>query len=141
MDKNADGTYRSGVFSAEWTAGAIVMVRSMLRYYESRSSHLGAREIVQVLRSDENNMVQGLQALRFDRYVGGSLPGKPRDYANLIVEAEGPLAAQPYLYASARYLIPFGWYANPLPSTCSTAWVLLVADRYDPFIYGGGYVH
>jgi len=139
--QNADGTFRSGVLSAEWTAGAIVMVRSMLRYYESRASDPRAREFVQQLRSDESNMIEGIQALRFDRYVAGSLPGKPSDYAHLTHEAAGPLATQPYLYASTRYLIPFGWYANPLPSTCSTAWILLVADGYDPFVYGGGYGH
>jgi len=139
--RNADGTYRSGELSAEWTAGAIVMVRSMIRYYESLSPDPRAAEFVRELRSDEADMIQGIQALRFDRYVAGSLPGKPKNYANLIVEPEGPQGAQPYLYASTRYLIPFGWYANPLPSTCSTAWVLLVADGYDPFVYGGGYVH
>jgi hypothetical protein len=31
----ADGAFKSGILSAEWTAGAIVMVRSMLRYYEA----------------------------------------------------------------------------------------------------------
>ena len=141
--QNADGTFRSGVLSAEWTAGAIVMVRSMLRHYEGlgQGPDTRAREFVRQLHADEDSMIQGIQALRFDRYVAGSLPGKPRDYANLIVEAEGPPATQPYLYASSRYLIPFGWYANPLPSTCSTAWILLVADGYDPFIYGGRYVH
>jgi hypothetical protein len=76
--------------------------------------------------------------LRVDRYVAGSFPGKPKNYAKLIAEPRAPLAAQPYLYASSRYRIPFGWYANPLPSTSSTAWILLVADKYDPFLYGGG---
>jgi hypothetical protein len=28
-----------------------------------------------------------------------------------------------------------------LPSTCATAWILLVADHYDPFVYGGGLAH
>ena len=31
--QTADGSFRSGILSAEWTAGAIVMVRSMRRYY------------------------------------------------------------------------------------------------------------
>jgi hypothetical protein len=44
---------------------------------------------------------------------------------------------QPYVYASRRYAIPFGWYANPLPSTCATAWVLMLAAGFDPFGYGG----
>jgi hypothetical protein len=43
----------------------------------------------------------------------------------------------PWLYASRRYLIPFGWQANPLPSTCATAWALLLDAHYDPFGLGG----
>jgi len=140
-----DGAFRSGVLSAEWTAGAIVMVRSLLRHYGAtpRGARVYARaqEFVHELRADETSMIRGIQELRFDRYVAGSMPGKPANYQNLMVEPTGPLAPQPYLYASSRYRIPFGWYANPLPSTCSTAWILLVADNYDPFVYGGGLAH
>ncbi len=137
-----DGSFRSGILSAEWTAGAIVMVRSMLRHYATvpggSAAYGRAQEFIRQLRLDEDSMIEGIQELRFDRYVAGSLRGKPGNYANLIVEPREPLATQPYLYASSRYRIPFGWYANPLPSTCSTAWILLVADKYDPFLYGGG---
>ncbi len=140
--QTADGSFRSGILSAEWTAGAIVMVRSMLRHYATvpggSDTYARAQKIVGQLRSDEDDMIRGIQELRFDRYVAGSFPGKPKNYANLMVEPRGPLATQPYLYASSRYRIPFGWYANPLPSTCATAWILLVADHYDPFLYGGG---
>lgn len=138
----ADGAFRSGVLSAEWTAGAIVMVRSMLSYYgatpRGSQAYARTREFVRQLRADEAAMIRGIQELRFDRYVAGSMPGKPGSYASLVVEPTRPLAAQPYLYASSRYQIPFGWYANPLPSTCATAWIFLVADGYDPFVYGGG---
>jgi hypothetical protein len=34
-------------------------------------------------------------------------------------------------------VIPFGWVANPLPSTCATVWALLLDARYDPFGFGG----
>lgn len=143
--QTAAGVFRSGVLSAEWTAGAIVMVRSMLRHYgatpRGSPAYARAQEFVRQLRVDEASMIRGIQELRFDRYVAGSMPGKPANYQNLIAEPTGPLAAQPYLYASTRYRIPFGWYANPLPSTCATAWILLVADGYDPFVYGGGIAH
>jgi hypothetical protein len=118
------------------------MVRALLRHYgatpRGSPSYARAQEFVRELRADETSMIRGIQELRFDRYVAGSMPGKPAHYQNLMVEPTRPLATQPYLYASSRYRIPFGWYANPLPSTCSTAWVLLVADNYDPFVYGGG---
>jgi hypothetical protein len=47
------------------------------------------------------------------------------------------LIFEPYLYASRRYHIPFGWVANPLPSTAATAWMIMLANSYDPFGYGG----
>jgi hypothetical protein len=87
---------------------------------------------VKALREDEAALLEGVQTLRFDRYMGTAFPGKPADYGNLIVQP-----SKPYLYASKRYQIPFGWYANPLPSTASTGWMIMVADDYDPFAYGG----
>jgi hypothetical protein len=139
--QGVDGKFRNGVLSAEWTAGAIVMVRNMLKYYRSvakESEHaVDAREYERVLQEDERQMLLGVQELRFDRYTAGALDGKPHGYSSLIVEPAEPIRAAPYLYASKRYRIPFGWYANPLPSTSSSAWIVLLADNYDPFGYGG----
>jgi hypothetical protein len=136
---NPDGTYKQGVLSGEWTAGAIVMVRNMIRHYgegQRPSSGVvagaGAEKYARGLREDESAMLEAVQSLRFDRYQHTDFPGKPAGYQNLIVEA-----SEPYLYASRRHLIPFGWYANPLPSTASTAWMVMVADGFDPFGYGG----
>jgi hypothetical protein len=133
---NPDGTYRQGILSAEWTAGAIVMLRTLIRHYEAipgdSRNYAEARQYVKALREDEAAMLEGVQTLRFDRYRGTAFPGKPADYGNLIVQP-----SKPYLYASKRYQIPFGWYANPLPSTASTGWMIMVADYYDPFAYGG----
>jgi hypothetical protein len=139
--QKADGAFRSGVMSAEWTAGAIVMLRNMIAYYGSfdadSSDAARARDWAVQLRADERALLAGLQHLQFTRYVKASFPGKPPDYANLIVEATTPVPCEPYLYASRRYFVPFGWYGNPLPSTSSTAWAILVADHYDPFGYAG----
>ena len=136
-----EGEFRQGVLSAEWTAGAIVMVRNMIDYYSSVTpgSHDAARasDWVASLRADEQALMAGMQHLQFSRYIKTDFPGKPTDYANLIVEPTSPVRSEPYLYSSRRYLIPFGWYGNPLPSTSSTAWAVLVADHYDPFGYGG----
>jgi hypothetical protein len=136
-----EGVFRSGVLSAEWTAGAIVMLRNMIDYYSSLAPDspdaVRARDWVATLRTDERALVIGMQHLQFSRYIKANLPGKPRDYANLIVEPTSPVRSEPYLYSSRRYLVPFGWYGNPLPSTSSTAWAVLVADHYDPFGYGG----
>jgi hypothetical protein len=128
------GDFRAGVLSAEWTAGAIVMVRNMIQHYRATP---GGTPLVAKLAQDEARMLAGIQQLRFGRYVAASIPGKPPGYANLIVQPATPAGSEPYLYSSRRYFIPFGWYGNPLPSTAASAWVILVADRYDPFGYAG----
>jgi hypothetical protein len=136
-----DGGFRSGVLSAEWTAGAIVMGRNMIQYYGSLAPDAPdaarAREWVARLRADERALMAGMRQLQYSRYIEASVPGKPPGYARLIVEPTRPVRSEPYLYSSRRYLIPFGWYGNPLPSTSSTAWAILIADHYDPFGYGG----
>jgi len=133
---NKDGTYKQGILSAEWTAGAINMVRSMIHYYEHPSaSSVGDVDLqgyVNSLKQDETAMLEGLQTLRIDHYIAANFPGKPDSYGSLIHQS-----SKPYVYASKRYFIPFGWYANPLPSTCATSWVIMLAHRYDPFGYAG----
>lgn len=142
-DKDGNGLdshrkYQQGILSAEWTAGAINMVRVMIAYYQtvpsSSSNYQMAKKYIKSLISDENSMLTNIQNLRIDKYKLVNFPGKPANYDSLL-SSENYL---PYLYASKRYMIPFGWYANPLPSTCSTAWMIMVADRFNPFVYGGG---
>src|SRR5205085_2571090 len=43
-----------------------------------------------------------------------------------------------YLYANKRYFIPWGWWANAIPSLASSAWVILVDTDFNPFVLGGG---
>lgn len=43
------------------------------------------------------------------------------------------------LYASQRYYIPFGWWANNIPSTASTGWAVLVDSNHNPFLLTGAY--
>lgn len=135
------GDFRAGVLSAEWTAGAIVMVRNMIHHYRSPPRNAvesaKAQVFVSKLADDESRMIAGIQSLRYDRYIQGRIPGKPADYANLVVEPTTPVKSEPYLYSSRRYFIPFGWYGNPIPSTAASAWVILIADRFDPFGYAG----
>jgi hypothetical protein len=130
------GAYKQGIMSAEWTAGAIDAVRNMLSYYGSErpsSSHYSsAQKYLATLKQDESTMLRALGKLRIDRYTSTDFPGKPDAYAKLI-----SLKTKPYLYGSRRYHIPFGWYANPIPSTASTAWVIMIANHYDPFGIGG----
>ncbi|MCL2458775.1 MAG: hypothetical protein FWF31_08015, partial [Desulfobulbus sp.] len=132
-----DGRYRQGVLSGEWTAGAITMVQAMIAHYQSidRSSLQApqAGQMVDMLRLDKQAMLTAMEFLRIDNYSAAGFPGTPEQYDQLF-----NLAAKPYLYASKRYLIPFGWYANPMPSTCATSWMVMVANGYNPFLPGGG---
>lgn len=137
---DADGRFRQGVLSAEWTAGAINMVRGLARHYESVKD-VANRQLAQrharSLRDDEAAMLAGVQTLRFDRYVATDFPGKPARYEALMGLARDSPARGAYLYASRRHAIPFGWYANPLPSTCASAWMIMLAHDFDPFAYAG----
>jgi len=133
----ADSIYRQGVLSGEWTAGAITMVRALLDHYQAIGAgspdHDAAGRFVADLRQDEQTMLAAMTKLRLDTYADAGFPGTPENYGQLF-----KLSTKPYLYASKRYSIPFGWYANPIPSTCATAWMVMVANRYNPFLPGGG---
>lgn len=130
------GHYRQGVMSVEWTAGAIAAVRNMLHAYAaeppSSPRFSAAQTYVARLKADEAAMLTAIEGLRADLYPSKGFPATPPDYANLV-----PVKTKPYLYASRRHYIPFGWYANPLPSTASTAWMIMIANGYDPFGIGG----
>ncbi len=134
---DVDGNYRQGVLSTEWSAGAITMVREMIAHYQKVPSNspqsATARNLVATLKQDEQSMLAALTKLRIDTYSTAGFPGQPPRYSRLL-----QLPTRPYLYASKRYFVPFGWYANPLPSTCSTAWMIMVVNHYNPFVYGGG---
>ena len=80
-------------------------------------------------------MLAAMDNMRLDNYTSAAFPGQPKHYRQLFP----PRQTNPYVYASKRYLIPFGWYANPIPSTCATAWMIMVRDGYNPLVYGGKY--
>lgn len=133
---DAAGRFRQGVLSVEWTAGAITMVRSLIDHYRTLSpaspGTQQARAFLDTLHADEQSMLAAMERLRVDTYADTPFPGQPQRYRSLF-----PLATRPYLYASRRHSIPFGWYANPIPSTCATAWMVMVANHYNPFVPGG----
>ena len=135
---DADGNFRQGVLSVEWTAGAITMVRTMLAWYQSLQidspQYQRAQGFIASLRSDEISMLAALTRLRMDTYATAGFPGTPENFNQLL-----PMPTRPYVYASKRYRIPFGWYANPIPSTCATAWMIMLANRFNPFAYDGLY--
>ena len=123
-DKNDGGT----VMSAEWTFGAINMVRMMMTYYGTTSAYY------QQLQSDEKAMVTGVQQLYSDNYPKAPAfqSDIPSGYTSYMPVSSGDSNSW-FVYSNKRYYIPFGWYGNPLPSLCSTAWAVMVNYGYNPF--------
>lgn len=130
------------VMSAEWTAGAINMVRMLIHHYESidskNSNYNAALGYVRELKQDESTMSRNLLNLRTDKYpaLAKELGSEGLNYNELLSLGPDYLA---YIYANKRYFIPFGWFANPLPSTTSVAWPVMLYYQFNPFTWGGGY--
>jgi len=131
---------RSGIMSAEWTAGAINMLNVLIaQYSKQKINHPVAKEYVASLQSDLESMEAHFNTLRVANYSSVKMfdSVRPKNYDSLVSLTEDQ---QAYLYASKRYFVPYGWYANPLPSTASTSWALLMNYKYNPFTLGGGYL-
>ncbi|MBU1367389.1 MAG: PKD domain-containing protein, partial [Candidatus Omnitrophica bacterium] len=98
------------VCSVEWSCGGIFACRELANYYQDSHPDWAAE-----CANDALTMREGIGAFKvtFDN------------------------GEESYLYANKRYYIPFGWWANPIPSTVSTAWVYLVDKGFNPFILGG----
>ncbi len=119
------------VFSGEWTFGAINAVRELVNYYSS-TTFLTQKEL-QTLKADERNMTKQVLNLRTDNYSSETVAGGiDKKYQ---VKLAGKHLA--YLYANKRYHIPFGWYANPIPSTASSSWAVMMYYNFNPFRLGG----
>jgi hypothetical protein len=130
---------KNGILSAEWTAGAINMLKVMIAQYTlQESSHPDAKRYVASLRTDLQSIEAHISTLSVAKYSSVNMFDsiRPQNYDSLVSLAGNQHA---YLYASKRYFIPFGWYANPLPSNASTSWALLMNYSYNPFTLGGGF--
>lgn len=98
------------VLSSEWTAGAVLCAKMLARHYASSHPEWSAEAA-----ADARTMREGIEALRVRLEDGSSA----------------------YLYANRRFYIPFGWWANPIPSLAATAWVDLLDRNFNPFVLGG----
>lgn len=136
-----------GVMSGEWTFGAINFVRTLKYQYrellkdEWITNHQRSEiaSIVKTLNKDELSMLKHVRKLQSDKYPHSSTfaSHRPRGDWNSLVKIQDDQVA--FLYASKRYFIPFGWFANPIPAASSTAWAVMVQYDYNPFSLGGSY--
>jgi hypothetical protein len=112
---------RPDIWSGEWTWGAVFMNRKLADEYTKQGKTAWAAS----LTADSKSMIQYMQQ-----------PVKPGHdgvwEAGGLVQPDGS-----YLYSNKRFFIPWGWYANPIGATSSTAWSIFNDWNYDPFVLGG----
>lgn len=113
LHKNSSATPNNHIWSAEWTFGAINMCQVVAQQYKTLGNSQYFEDLMKDAQSMWNEVTKpwpdGLQ------YSDGS-----------------------YVYANKRFFIPWGWYANPVSATCSTAWAVMQEQNYNPFEFGGG---
>jgi hypothetical protein len=148
-DKDGNGKeadYRKGINSGEWSAGAINLLRCLITQYgevsvsalNSAEEQAEAKKIILSLQKDHDSLFKNLMSLRSDNYEKSPAyeAVRPANYSSLIPMPADTIA---FLYASKRYMIPFGWFANPIPSTTSTAWAIMLHYNFNPFHPKGKY--
>jgi len=117
-------TAKPDIWSGEWTWGAVFMCRKLaLEYLKA-----GRADYAADLNADAASMVQFMKV-------------QVQTCADDPVWCPGGGLVLPdgsYLYANKRFFIPWGWYANPIGATSSTAWAVADDFRYNPFMLGGG---
>jgi len=119
------------VMSGEWSAGAINAVHILINYY-THNPGISALQLAK-LNADQDSMLVHLLDLRNDKYQATLFQnGVAAGYLSSLPKDE-----KAFFYASSRYYIPFGWYANPLPSTASTSWAVMLSYWFNPFNYQG----
>jgi len=132
------------ILTAEWTFGAILMCRTLARDYWE----MGRGDLAADLSRDAELMRIGIEALKTN-VAGITTVTTSTNSGSRFTFDEGWAAwgspphtniskGVAYLYANRRYEIPFGWWANPLPSMASTAWAIMTDHDFNPFILGGG---
>ncbi len=142
QDGNGPGKdYNKGINSAEWTAGAINFLRCMISQYNQVTDpahQAQVKAMVADMRKDHDSMFAHLMTLRTDQYLTTAAYDnvRPSNYGKLIPMPADKLA---FLYSSKRYAIPFGWFANPIPSTTSTSWAVMLHYNFNPFHPKGVY--
>ena len=127
------------IVSAEWSFGAVLMCRNLARDYAA----MGRNDLAAKFEDDAESIRTAIEALKVpvtnivtETLANGQFTYDFNwwQYTTKITNISTGVA---YLYANKRYEIPFGWWANPLPSLASTAWSILDDNWFDPFVLGG----
>jgi len=117
----ANKTIENEIWSGEWTWGAVFMCRRLAKDYMKMGHQDWADSLLQDAASMVKLMNTSVDPCDDGVWCDGGL-----------VQKDGS-----YLYANKRFFIPWGWYANPIGATSSTAWAVLNEFNYNPFQLGG----
>jgi len=98
------------VFSGEWSFGAVNMLRILAKQLPAHA---------QVFKNEADNIRQAIE---------DHLSFRDNEINSDVVN-----------YSNKRYQIPWGWWANPISSTASIAWAVMIDSNYNPFLVGGDY--
>lgn len=128
-----DNASSDKIMSTEWTAGAINTLNMLIKYYSTPNRGATAADLAQ-LKQDRIDMQAGIENLRNDKYLAANFDSATPSQNFVTLPASEGVG---YLYASKRWLIPFGWYANTLPSLTSNAWIVMNQYSFNPFQYSG----
>jgi len=122
--KNNSTSNGTKVWSGEWTWGAVFMARRIGQEYIQNGDSAWGNEMIKDAKSMVDEMSKDANVDEDGVWTeGGGL-----------VQCDGS-----YLYANARFFIPWGWYANPIGATSSTGWAIFNDFNYNPFQLGGGW--
>ena len=120
------------VWSAEWSFGAVTMLRTLAEAYTAAGQASQATSLL----ADAGTI---MKAVMTPTCMGGlnnnctkEQGGAPYSTPQVPVAGNGGM-----LYANTRFFIPWGWYANPVSSLCSTSWSIMAQHSFNPFVLGG----
>jgi len=120
----SNATNATKVWSGEWTWGAVFMCKRIGQEYMDAGQNAWGLELWADAKSMIEEMGKDAKVDEDGVWVeGGGL-----------VQCDGS-----YIYANARFFIPWGWYANPVGATASTGWAVFNDFEYNPFQLGGGW--
>jgi len=111
------------IWSGEWTWSAILLTTRLADEYKKE----GKLEWAQNLQKDATSMLTQIQKAVVPDKDGVRQSGG-------LAQADGS-----YLYTTKHSFIPWGWFANPIGSTSTTAWAVFKDQSYNPFLLGGYY--
>jgi len=120
----SNATNATKIWSGEWTWGAVFMCKRIGQEYIDAGKSAWGAEMLADAKSMIDEMGKDAKVDEDGVWTeGGGL-----------VQCDGS-----YIYANARFFIPWGWYANPVGATSSTGWAIFNDFEYNPFQLGGGW--